>query len=63
MSNLTIEVDEKKLVDLVLTYLRETLGQVDLKAEDVKIEVMTKNNYRVKEWEKGAFRARVEKIL
>jgi hypothetical protein len=31
----------------------------DFNEKDVKIEVMTKNNYRVKEWENGAFRARV----
>lgn len=56
-----IEIDEAKLTQLVIDYIASTLGSVEFSKEDVKIEVMTKNNYRVKEWENGRFRARIQK--
>jgi hypothetical protein len=57
-----IILTEQDLRHLVLEHLRTALGDIGLQEKDVKIEVMTKNNYRVKEWEQGAFRAHVEKI-
>jgi hypothetical protein len=56
-----VEIDEAELRRLVVARLRELMPNAGINTEDVKIEVMTKNNYRVKEWENGAFRARVHK--
>lgn len=56
-----IEIDEKKLRELVYRYLQDQLGSVDLDPKDVDIEVKSKQNYR-SEWESAAFRARVHKV-
>ncbi len=60
MSTLKIEIDERLLKRLVLNYLKEEMGSLPIKEEDVKIEVKSKQNYRA-EWEVAAFRAVVEK--
>lgn len=55
-----IEVDQAKLKELVLEYLREQVN-FPLTEKDVKIETKSAQNYR-SEWESGAgFRAVVEK--
>jgi hypothetical protein len=54
-----IEIDENELRRLVLARIQQADARADITEKDVHIEVMTKNNYRVKEWENGAFRARL----
>ena len=56
---ISVEIDEKTLTRLVIEHLNMLLTG-ELKPEDVTIEVKTKQNYRA-EWERGQFRARVEK--
>ena len=55
---LNIEVTEKDLRDLVLDFVRNKLGDVNISGESVIIEVKSKQNYRA-EWESAKFRARV----
>jgi hypothetical protein len=57
-----IEIDENELRKMVIERLQRLMPSRNFNEKDVKIEVMTKNNYRVKEWENGAFRARVSKL-
>lgn len=56
-----IEIDENELKRLVFNHLQEKLGEVPLLMTDIQIEVKSQQNYK-SEWEKAAFRARVEKI-
>lgn len=56
-----IEIDEAELRRMVVARLSELMPGADINTEDVKIEVMSKQNYRVKEWENGAFRAKVSR--
>lgn len=56
---INVEIDEAELRRMVVARLQELLPSAVITQDDVKIEVMTKNNWRVKEWENGAFRARV----
>lgn len=56
-----IELDEKGLRALVLRHLSEKLN-VELSEDDIVIEVRSKQNYK-SEWERAAFRARVDKTL
>lgn len=58
---LNIEIDENELKRLVFNHLQEKLGEVPLLMTDIQIEVKSQQNYK-SEWEKAAFRARVEKI-
>lgn len=57
---ISIEIDEKKLRELVTVYLREQLGSLPFNEDDVKIEVKSKQNYK-SEWEPAAFRAILNK--
>jgi hypothetical protein len=58
---INIEVDEKKVRELVFKYIASVLGEeLELKPDDVAIEVKSKQNYR-SEWESAAFRAIVSK--
>lgn len=59
--HIQIEIDETSLRELVLKYLEQKLGGIELDQDDVKIEVRSKQNYRA-EWESAAFRARVDKF-
>ncbi len=63
MMKIEIEIDEKTLARLVLDYVKSQLGDVDVKEDDIKIEVITKENYRADKWENGRFRARVNKTV
>lgn len=60
MIKLDIELDERELRALVLLHLREILGDIELKEDEITIEVKSKQNYK-SEWEVAAFRARVNK--
>ncbi len=51
---LRIEISDKDLKKLVVSYLNEQLGR-DLKLENVRIETKSKQNYK-SEWEQADFR-------
>ena len=53
---LRIELTEKELKDLVVVYLRNKLGDINLTVDKVRIEVKSKHNYKA-EWEEASFRA------
>jgi hypothetical protein len=55
-TTINIELDEKLLRQLVINHLREQLGSISLKEEDVSIQVKSKQNYK-SEWEEAAFKA------
>lgn len=57
---IAVEIDEKELRLLVVAQIQRIMGDVDVKPEDVKIEVKSKQNFR-SEWEPADFRATVEK--
>jgi len=61
-SRLHVELNENKLKELVFDYLQKALGDVDLKEEDVQIQVKSTQNYK-SEWETAAFRAVVDTDL
>lgn len=56
-----VEITEKELRTMVLQRLRNELGEAAEKLEekDIAIEVKSQQNYK-SEWERAAFRARVE---
>lgn len=54
--DIRIEIDEKTLRAMVVRYLYDELGGMTVKADDVQIEVKSRQNYR-SEWEVAAFRA------
>ena len=56
-----VEINEKELRRLVFDYLRDMLGSVALKPEDVQIQVKSKQNYK-SEWEEAEFRAVYDKM-
>lgn len=58
--NIKIVIDEKELTNIILEKLQETLGNIDISAKDIKIEVKSKQNYK-SEWESANFRAIYEK--
>jgi hypothetical protein len=58
---LRIEVTESELKQLVLAHLQEKLGNISFKAENVRIEVKSKQNYK-SEWEVAAYRAVYETV-
>ncbi len=62
MGLIKIVINEKELKDMVYKYIKSTLGKVNLKPDDIKIEVMSKQNFK-SEWETAAFRAIVAKAL
>lgn len=55
-----IEVSEAELRKLVMGHFSNVLGDVPLKADDIKIEVKSKQNFH-SEWEEAEFRAKVDK--
>lgn len=57
---LEIELTEKEVTQLVMNRIGRLLGGVNIKREDVRIEVKSKQNYK-SEWEPAMFRARVVK--
>lgn len=57
-----IELTEIELRKLVREELQRILGEVPFTAEDIRIEVKSKQNYR-SEWEEAAFRVRIEKAV
>lgn len=58
-----VEIDTATLRQLVLTYLESKLGYAPFDPGDVKIHVMSKQNYRQQEWEVGEFRAVIEQDI
>jgi hypothetical protein len=62
MASVNLEVTEKELRELVLTYIRNQLGDLPVSADDVKIMVKTRQNYRA-EWETGQFKATITKTF
>lgn len=56
---ISVEINESDLRSLVLEHLQEKFNS-DLKPDDVKIEVKSKQNYK-SEWESASFRATVSK--
>jgi hypothetical protein len=57
MSKLHIEVDSATIKALVAEHLASKLGAVNVDYTRVVIQVQSKQNYRVHEWETGDFRA------
>jgi hypothetical protein len=57
-----IELTEADLKKLVMNHIDAILGGVSVREIDVEIMVKTNQNYK-DEWEKGAFKAIVEKIV
>lgn len=51
-----IELSEKELRSLILSYIQEKMGDATIKMEDIKIETKSTQNYK-SEWENAAFRA------
>ena len=58
---LTIEIDKKKLQELVLDYIEKTLGDIPLNVDSLKIETKSSQNYK-SEWENADFRAVYQSI-
>ena len=54
--NITIEIDEQALKQLVVNELERRLGEIIVCKEDVCIQVKSKQNYK-SEWETASFRA------
>jgi hypothetical protein len=57
-----IEFDETTLRKLLYDHICQTLGTVEIEEKDITIEVKASMNYR-SEWEKGQFRAIVDKVV
>lgn len=58
---LKIELDNNAVKELIFIAIANKLGlEANIDRKAVNIEVMTKNNYRVHEWEKGEFRVSYE---
>jgi len=57
-----IELTEEDVKKLVLAEIQRKSGDINLKLEDIKIEVKSKQNYK-SEWEPADFRARVSVSL
>lgn len=58
-SRINVEIDEVTLKGLVVSYLMDQLGNINLQPQDVVIEVKSKCNYK-SEWEHASFRARID---
>lgn len=56
-----IELSEKELRALVAQHLRDLLGDIAPRQDDVRIEVKSKQNYK-SEWEEAEFRAVYSKV-
>jgi len=61
MSTLKIEIDEKKLRELVSDYIEEKTGNT-IDETNIQILVKSKQNYK-SEWETASFKATVEILL
>lgn len=61
MSTLKIEIDEKKLRELVSQYIEERTGN-SIDEANIQILVKSKQNYK-SEWEPASFKASVEILL
>ncbi len=57
-----VEVDTATLKKLVVAHIQEHF-EAPINPDDIIIEVMSKQNYRQKEWERGEFRAVLEKNI
>ncbi len=57
-----VEVDTETLRQLVTGHIRSKFD-VPINEQDIVIEVRSKQNYREKEWERGEFRAVLEKNI
>lgn len=55
-TKIRVEVDSDTLKALVASHLRSMMG-VNFDPTNIIIEVQSKQNYRVHEWERGEFRA------
>ena len=54
-----IEIDADKLRRLVSDYIESVAGDIPFSANDVRIEVKSRQNYR-SEWESADFRAVID---
>lgn len=58
---IAVVVPNEVIKGLIMRYIEEKLGPGAVpKDEDLKIEVMSKQNFRVKEWETGELRVTFE---
>jgi len=57
-----IEIDEKRLRELVINEIESRLGDIPFDKVDIKIMVKTKQNYKA-EWENGEFKATYSKTI
>ncbi len=57
-----VEVDTETLKRLAIEHIRSKFD-VPIDEKDIVIEVRSKQNYRQKEWERGEFRAVLEKNI
>jgi hypothetical protein len=57
-----IEIDEKRLRELVVEEIQSRLGDIPLETKDVRIIVKTKQNYKA-EWEVGEFKATYSRTI
>lgn len=60
--HIKIELNERTLKNLILKDLQSKMGDVNIKPDDIHIEVKSKQNYKA-EWESAAFRATVDKVI
>ena len=60
-----VEINTDELTRLVIQRIAHSFTGIDaeINAEDIKIEVRSKQNYRQQEWERGEFRATMEKDI
>ena len=54
--NLTIEITEQDLKELIIKEIQRRVGDVPVQSKDVSVLVKSKQNYRA-EWEEASFRA------
>ena len=57
-----VEVDTDTLKRLAIAHIRESF-EAPIDESDIVIEVRSRQNYRQRDWEKGEFRAVLEKSL
>lgn len=58
--HLKIELDTDAVKLLILNAIQERAGSIPFDKTKVKIKVMSRQNYRVKEWEDGDIQATFE---
>lgn len=59
MAKFTIEYDEEDIKKLIIKDLEEKVD-VDFTVKDLEIKVMSKQNYRVHEWEHGKLKCVID---